>query len=249
MAKTTLYNSGVYKKLMKIKADSPILSDKQVSEVYSRFGLKQFKSEEDFWESRKKYSDLQNHLDYEFYKHRDDLIRSGQYEAWRAGIYKKEYITTMKQYGIDSDIIDRFERMSDKDFGKLYEDTKGRGGLPSISIYASDAVTDAVSINQWEQDLRAYLGMNETPEQHRVDWIMNFFPRKYRDQIDYQKLREADNPEAYLASILIKNNDFFAKDKRTGKEYGFRRGWTRQHSYEVYKQAVATYGKGRRKKK
>lgn len=250
MRNGVVYGSRVYKKLMKMNPTSPALTEKQVKEVYSRFGIRQYKNEEDFWSHRKKYSELQNTLDYQFYKHRDELIRSGQYQEWRAGEYKRQYVKTMKQYGIDSDIISTFENMPNSKFLDLYEGAKGRGQLPTISVYASEAITDTIAIYQWQKDLRAYLGMEENKEQHRINWIIDFFPRKYRDQIDYQKLRNAENPEAYLASILIRNDDFFATSKKTGKTYGFRRGWTKEHSQEVYKEAVRYYGaKNKRKKR
>lgn len=271
MKKGTVYGSEVYKEIMKMKPASPTLTDKEVTEVYKRYNLRQYKSEEDFWDKRKKYSDLQNTLDYQFYKHRDELIRSGQYQEWRAGIYQEQYIKTLKFYNVDKDIINKFESLTKVEFGKLYESEKGKGELPTLSVYASDAIIDdAISIMQWQKDMRAFLGMNETKEEHRASWLTQWFPKRYANEVDWTELRRSmqedkenaefnkknphkdqkstGNVDAYLASILIRHNDFFATDK-SGKQYGFRRGWTRKHSEDTYKYAKEKYTKtGRRKK-
>lgn len=101
----------------------PIHSIREVSQIYERYNIREFKNKEEFVkhftnegliDNVKDLPNRQALLDkmWEDYKHRDALIRTGQYDDIRTQIYKDNYIKALKAIGVPEYVINTLQKIS-----------------------------------------------------------------------------------------------------------------------------------------
>ena len=90
--------------------------DNYVDSIYSMFNIKRFKNKDEFLDYQANSNpDLKTsevNKRWEEYKHRDDLITSGQYEDLRYKQYRENYITALKKGNFPMELITNVENLS-----------------------------------------------------------------------------------------------------------------------------------------
>lgn len=129
------YSKGkISDKISKIKVDQDKMSanleyyganiENYVDNIYTTYNINHYKDKEEFIKDMKehsllpedKYDDL-----WKKYQHRDELIRSGQYEELRVQQYRDAYIQGMKNNGFSDVEIYNVSKLSLQDFKRMSE--------------------------------------------------------------------------------------------------------------------------------
>lgn len=136
--------------------------DTWLENTYKDLGITRYTSKEDM--NLRAYKGMAVDLDkrWEEYQHREDLIMTGQYQAGREELYKRNYIAQLKNLGVDSNVISALEglsigewedlaslKASDKDNINHYE-------MPYIFDYYpnSDIESGIDYANEYEYEIR-----------------------------------------------------------------------------------------------
>lgn len=117
-----------------------ITRDAYATSIYEKFNIRQYKDMEELTRDMITYGRNKEQIAeiIKDYKHRDELIRSGQYEEYRLSSYKQRYIRALKIANIDESIIKNIEKLDLSKFGELMglrdarTTTMGKYRLPQL---------------------------------------------------------------------------------------------------------------------
>lgn len=148
------FSYNKYKKnVERLKREGTTLEEYK-EDIYNIYNIRQYKNMNElksdmitYGYSKEQITKIENQ-----YKHRDQLIASGQYEEYRIGSYKSRYIKALKIANVSPEIIKNIERLDTISFEKLAGlrdarvNTQGKYRLPqlggfnyhSIGIYYND---------------------------------------------------------------------------------------------------------------
>ena len=98
-----------------------ITRDEYASSIYEKFNIREYKNMTELKQDMTDYGRTTEQIEQiiKDYKHRDELIRSGQYEEYRLSSYKKRYIRALKVANVDDTIIRNIEKLDLSKFSDL----------------------------------------------------------------------------------------------------------------------------------
>ena len=98
-----------------------ISRDTYASSIYEKFNIREYKNMNELRRDMIEYGRTEEQIEniIKDYKHRDELIRSGQYEEYRLSSYKKRYIRALKIANVDDKIIKNIEKLDLSQFSDL----------------------------------------------------------------------------------------------------------------------------------
>ena len=98
-----------------------ITREEYATSIYEKFNIRQYKDMNELTSDMITYGRNKEQIAeiIKDYKHRDELIRSGQYEEYRLSSYKQRYIRALKIANIDESIIKNIEKLDLSKFGEL----------------------------------------------------------------------------------------------------------------------------------
>ena len=98
-----------------------ISRDTYASLMYEKFRIREYKDINELQRDLTDYGNTSEQIAEKIkqYKHRDELIRSGQYEEYRLLQYKKNYIKALKIANVDDSIIRNIEKLDLLKFGSM----------------------------------------------------------------------------------------------------------------------------------
>ena len=117
-----------------------ITRDEYASSIYEKFHIREYKNMTELTQDMIDYGRTKEEIAniIKDYKHRDELIRSGQYEEYRLSSYKKRYIRALKIANVDDSIIKNIEKLDLNKFSDLMglrdarTDTQSKYRLPQL---------------------------------------------------------------------------------------------------------------------
>lgn len=117
-----------------------ISRDTYASLMYEKFRIREYKDINELQRDLTNYGNSTEQIEEKIkqYKHRDQLIRSGQYEEYRLNQYRKNYIKALKIANVDELYIRNIEKMDLLKFGSLVilrdarTDTTSKYKLPQL---------------------------------------------------------------------------------------------------------------------
>ena len=122
-------------RVRKIKVDTDKLNerlrekdiDNYKESIYDKYEITFYRNKQEFIEGLPSEVTNKKHIDrlWEEYKHRDDLITTGQYDDFRVSIYKENYVKEMKKIGMSKKEIELIKNMDNETFSKLAFMPKG----------------------------------------------------------------------------------------------------------------------------
>lgn len=221
----------VSKSLNGIQAYGPRSNETYIQSIYDKYNITRFKDKNEFEfvayryarsavtkskKARKKpteypqeYEDriekmVQEELDKRWreYKHRDDLIATGQYDKIRIGDYRDKYIQQLKNASVNPELIKIFEEMSLKKFDEIVKepdaqrDTKSKRRLPAIGFYyPQKGMGDKDYSTPVEEELVELL------KEHNIDIPESMLSESYQNERIEAEIREAEIDAEYLQGL------------------------------------------------
>lgn len=135
------YKSVRNRKIVEVKeyaGKDPI----EVQEIYRKYNMTYFSSKQAFMSQKEMYdlSDAQKEALWIEWKHRDDLVRTGQYEELRIQIYRENYIKGMERLGLSQNEIEQVRNLTDLEFERLMipnadKSNASRSRLPELGLF------------------------------------------------------------------------------------------------------------------
>lgn len=126
--------------------------------IYSDFNIRQYRSKAEFEQHMYDLGKDPNDVEklWKQYKHRDELIETGQYADYRYGIYRERYMKALKQMNVDEVYIKNLDKLTTGQFVRLSQiqdfsttnDTKyllptlGTFDYNLIGVHANDKIKE-----------------------------------------------------------------------------------------------------------
>lgn len=117
-----------------------ITREEYATHIYEKFNIRQYGTTAELIRDMQDYGRTKEEIDniIKDYKHRDELIRSGQYEEYRLSSYKSRYVKALKIANVDDSIIRNIEKLDLNRFSDLMglrdarTDTTNKYRLPQL---------------------------------------------------------------------------------------------------------------------
>lgn len=109
---------------MRVDTRRKQISETEINRVYERFQMTRYKNKAEFTKemsSHFPYSQEEIDTLWREYEHRDDLVRTGQYEEARLENYRKNYIDTLRSRNVPEEIINRIQNLSLNEWSDLIQ--------------------------------------------------------------------------------------------------------------------------------
>lgn len=127
-----------------------------INMIYNKYSIKRYEFKEDFMNSKDVYelTDRQKEALWEDYRHRDKLIRTGQYDDYRMSIFRDNYIRGLRRLGASEKELDILQSMDLSQWSELQsipepsKDSAKDRQLPPLGLFNYNDVSYLQSVRE-----------------------------------------------------------------------------------------------------
>lgn len=139
-------NMEVRRNILRVAINHREEYEKYADTIYKKYNITKFNTREEFMEHLEPMflSDTQKRALWAEYRHRHDLILTGQYDEWRQEQFKENYIEGMRKLGATQKEIDILTSISPEQFEQLSnipntnKDSIKDKALPELGLFNYD---------------------------------------------------------------------------------------------------------------
>lgn len=216
-----------------------ISREEYAKSIYEKFNIRQYSNMNELTRDMIEYGRDKDQIAniIKDYKHRDELIRSGQYEEYRLSSYKQRYIRALKIANIDPAIIKNIEKLDLSKFSDLMglrdarTDTTSKYRLPQLGgfNYYSIGINYNDKTKEIEDEIRgafneAGLSFNEKIIDNPIQFkpmetqytLRNTLERLFPSQVEY--LNSATTEKEYKERAFKLLEEKILQGKKIYKE-------------------------------